>query len=289
MNSYIDIHSHFLPGFDDGPENFDQCIETARRYRALGIGTIIATPHWIRSTGWVPSPAKILRAAKKVEFDLELAGVPLKIIPGMEIGYSSYFKQDMSQYRLLPLGLSEYFLVEFPLYMPAEDLVKHFMSLLTGKNMKIIVAHPERCAVFQNNTCLLQRLVNKGILVQVTIDSLLGVFGIKIQETALDFLNSGLVHFLATDSHGRGGRMPPDIDCWNMLVDLLGNEGVTQACSENPRQMLEGKPVEPLSANVAGSGSSLSELFSEKTNDNSKFNNDSGLLKKLINTLKKNM
>ncbi|HHO48914.1 MAG TPA: hypothetical protein ENN06_10775 [Desulfobacteraceae bacterium] len=245
---FIDIHSHILPGLDDGPESMVQCLEAARRYKAIGMNCVIATPHWFRFTGWAPTPERIARSVAEVEEMLDKAGVPLKIVPGMEIGFVDSLQPDFPAAQLLPLGGSGHYLIEFPLmvaYMRPDQLI---LRLLRRSRIKVIVAHPERCIAFRDNAAALAAMTAGGVLAQVNINSLLGGFGREIQQTAINFLRHGLVHFLATDSHASERRMPPDRDEWKLLGEYIGPAAVATACDENPRRLLAGEAVVPVIA-----------------------------------------
>lgn len=246
---FIDIHSHILPGLDDGPESMDQCVEAARRYRAIGMNCVVATPHWFKFTGWAPAPERIIRSAAEVEEALRQAGTPLTILPGMEIGLVDRLEKDFPASQLLPLGTSRHYLIEFPLmvaYMKPERLI--FRLLRSRREIGIILAHPERCIAFLDNDASLREMAARGVLVQMNISSILGGFGREIQQTAVNFLRRGLVHFLATDSHAAGRRMPPDPGEWKMLGRYIGDDAVAAACMENPRRLLAGEPVAPVTA-----------------------------------------
>ncbi len=246
MGGLIDIHSHILPGFDDGPEDIAQSIKAARRYRDIGVNCVVATPHRIGGTRWSPSPGAVIAAAEKTAAALSDAGVDLQILPGMEIACPENIDEDFLSTQFLSLGRSGYFLIEFPLTSAITDLVRNVMDMMQDQKTGIIIAHPERCALFQDDGTTLQQAVTVGMLAQVNIDSLFGGFGEKATTTAFDFLRQGLVHFLATDSHGRGNRMPPDPGQWQRLVNLLGQDIVETACRINPGRMLRGERVPPI-------------------------------------------
>jgi len=248
MGGLIDIHSHILPGFDDGPEDIEQSIKAARRYKDIGVNCVVATPHRIGGTRWSPSPATVIAAAEKTTAALNDAGVALQILPGMEIACPENVDEDFLSTQCLSLGGSGYFLIEFPFTSAITDLIRKVMDRAQGnKKTGIIAAHPERCALFQeDNGATLQQAVAGGMLAQVNIDSLFGGFGAKAAATAFDFLRLGLVHFLATDSHARGNRMPPAPKKWQRLVDLLGNDAVETACKINPERMLRGERIPPI-------------------------------------------
>lgn len=252
---YIDIHSHFLPGLDDGPENSNQSLEAAALYVEAGVGCLIATPHCMHGTIWAASPETIRAGAREMENLLHARGIPLRILPGMEIAVSDLAGGRLPAADFLTLGdRGRFFLIEFPLHAAyGPDRASGLHKLLpAGGRTCYIIAHPERCAMFADGVELAREMVARGMLLQVNIGSLLGQAGPGPQQTALELLRAGLVHFLATDTHCRAGRMPPDPAQMSRLGRLLGDEAVTAAFRDNPRRMLEGETVLPVRTAVAG-------------------------------------
>ncbi len=242
QNGFVDIHSHILPGLDDGPATFAQTLATAAACRAVGIDTVIATPHSIQGSRWNPTPDQVRQLACETEQQLESAGVALRILPGMEIAVSDLVRGRVKPDELLSLADTGIFLVEFPLNtpeLPGSRILEQ--CLAAAGQRRIIIAHPERCAMFRRNPDLVGNLVAAGARLQVNIASLLGVYGKKEQATGLAFFEAGLVHFLATDTHGRSGRTAPTLKQMQQLNRLLGAETVTTAFHRNPRQLLTGK------------------------------------------------
>ena len=239
-HGFLDIHSHILPGLDDGPTTFAQCLRTAEGYRAIGVDTVIATPHSIRGSRWNPTPEQVRDLAREVGKQLAEAGAPLRILPGMEIAVSDLVGGRCSPEEFLPLADSGVFLVEFPLdapEMPGAPLLEQ-LAALAARKKRIIVAHPERCAMFQKDAGPLDDLVAAGAMLQVNIGSILGAYGGKARKTGLSLLESGRVHFLATDAHGRSDRTVPSPKQMNRLAEILGRDAVATAFHRNPRRLL---------------------------------------------------
>lgn len=275
---FIDIHSHILPGLDDGPAGLEQCIEAARRYRAAGFGCVVATPHWVRYTGWTFSPERIIKAAAEVEQELDKAGIALKILPGMEIALTEGLERDFLEAKLLCLGTSSHYLVEFPLQGPHMNLENALFDLADKQGkLPVILAHPERCAAFQDNDALLRKAIGKGGMVQMNIDSILGSFGVQIQQTSARLLRNGLVHFLATDSHAAGKRMPPSAMEWNMLTEMLGGDVVFTACDLNPRRLLARQVMVPLAVDGERLEKYFSGHYTEVETDQENLKKDQGV------------
>jgi protein-tyrosine phosphatase len=252
-SGFLDIHSHILPGLDDGPENDAQCISAARRYMDIGVDCVIATPHCIHGTRWAPAPDRVMKVAGTTEKTVRDAGIPLRILPGMEIAISDLICGNFRADRFVSLADKGVFLIEFPLHTtintPTEQGIQKLLS--NGGGLRFVIAHPERCAIFHGNIGLVRNLVGHGMFIQVNTGSVLGLYGRREQQTALDLFAAGLVHFLATDSHARDNRMPPDPRQIKQLSRILGEETLQAAFGDNPRRLLKGEAVLPVPAKAA--------------------------------------
>ncbi len=247
QSGFIDIHSHFLPFLDDGAQNYDQCVAAARWYVSAGFEKVIATPHYIPGTKWEATPDQILSNIRQTENILKEHEIPLTILPGMEIILTESICRNFDPDQFLSLGEKGYYLIEFPLNSPlSTPVAEGLQRLQSTESIHFAIAHPERCKVFHDSNDLLKRFVTNGMLAQVNIDSLLGKAGPKVQQKALEYLQAGLVHFLASDTHARDGRMPPDKSTIEHLCGLLGEETTSNALKHNPQRLLAGKKVDPL-------------------------------------------
>lgn len=260
---FIDIHSHFLPFFDDGAENYPQCLTTAEWYFKTGFEQVVATPHYIPGTRWKPTPARILAGIRQAENMLKEHKIPLKILPGMEIMVTESICRDFDPAQFLSLGEQGFYLIEFPLHSPVSTpVLEKLHDLQSVATLHFVIAHPERCNIFFDNRELLELLVGKGMVVQINIDSLLGLAGPKVQQQALALLQAGQAHFLASDTHAREGRMPPDNKKIEQLIAVLGKEATDQALKINPHRLLAGKKVDPIIPN--GNIQLLAQLYAQQ-------------------------
>lgn len=245
---FIDIHSHLLSGLDDGPNEFGQSLEAAEQYQAIGVETVIATPHWIQGTGWSPAPELVRARVMETEEKIRTAGIPLHILPGMEIALTDFLCGHFAATDLVSLGETGVFLIEFPLNsaLNAPTSLGLRTLLARAEKKQFIIAHPERCAMFHGNLDRVRELVAEGMRTQVNIGSILGYSGRSSQQTALSLLNAGLVHYLATDSHAGSDRTPPTPLEMAKLAGLIGSDAVTAGFRDNPRRLLSGEAVLPL-------------------------------------------
>ena len=237
--SFIDIHSHILPGVDDGSKSLEQSLTMARSFVAGGVNHAFATPHHIAGTAWTLTPEKIRQKVAELQAVFQQYEIPLILHPGMEIALHHHLVKELERNVLLPLGNSNCYLLEPPFQSFRDDLLDTVLSFKNaGKD--VILAHPERAPFFQQKITSLTRLVEQGVMVQVNIGSLLGTFGKKTETTALYLAEHDSIHFVASDSHGSDARKPPTRAEWLQLEQILGLERARSACIDNPARLLGG-------------------------------------------------
>jgi protein-tyrosine phosphatase len=200
----IDLHSHILPGIDDGARTLEEAIEIGRAAVADGIVAVAATPH-VRDD--FPTGAhEMERSVNELRAALTDAGVPLRLHTGGEIALDRLALLDAQELRRFGLGGNpEYLLVEFPYYGWPLDLADQLFKLqLAG--FTPVLAHPERNADVQGAPERLEPIVERGTLVQVTAASLDGRLGAAPRKTGLELVEHGLAHVVASDAHHPGIR-----------------------------------------------------------------------------------
>lgn len=197
----IDLHFHPLPGIDDGPRDWESAVALCRAAAADGVREIVATPHVLRDPWWNEDPAA--RRALVEELNARLGGSP-RVHEGCEMWFTDELV-DLAEQRsngsaLTTLGRSRYVLVEFHPLMVPRGVASAFHELKV-LGLVPLIAHPERNAVFAREPETLVSLVSAGAVVQVTAGSLVGDFGRAAREAADDFVEAGLAHVVASDSH----------------------------------------------------------------------------------------
>jgi protein-tyrosine phosphatase len=203
----IDLHSHILPGLDDGPASLAGSCDLARAAVAAGTRTMVATPHVGPPHG--ADPAEIGPATAAFAEQLDERRIPLRVLPGAEISTERAAELDAGELAPLGLGGSRWLLIEPPFSGPValEPLVLDLQSSGFG----VVLAHPERCPGLRRDPAQLERLLELGALTSVTAGSLSGRFGGPVQAFALMLLESGWVHNVASDAHD-ARRRPPGVD-----------------------------------------------------------------------------
>jgi protein-tyrosine phosphatase len=235
----IDLHCHLLPAVDDGPGSRDAALELIRVAAEAGTRTMVATPHvsadYPRNTR-----DSIAEAVEALRPSLDATGIDIDIRVGAEVSllHCELLRRDEGE-RLL-LGDGPYRLVELPFLATPQTV-----DMLLGMHHwvhPVLLAHPERCTAFQTDPELLGRLVDRGMLVQITASSFSGRFGSTVQRTAWEMLGQGLVHVVASDCHDLRGRTP-------LLREPLEEAGLDELipvlCERNPAAILAGERPEP--------------------------------------------
>jgi len=237
LSDFIDIHTHILPGIDDGPKNLEESAALARCYVDMGITQIIATSHYIPGTAWTASRHLILEKIAELQGYLQRSSIPLAIFPGMEIAYHKNLQKHLETETFLPLGASVYYLLE-PSFTDSAEALFHCLDQLLEQGWKIILAHPERIPALWETGNTLNELVRQGLRLQINTGSLLGKFGVESKHAGFNFIERDCVHYLASDAHGVDSRKPPTLEEWLQLQTTLGGDLLVQLCCVNPAQLL---------------------------------------------------
>lgn len=208
----IDIHSHIMPGVDDGARGLDESLAMGKMAQADGIDRIVCTPH---SVDW-SQPGRKAAAGREVAWlqqQFTEAGLEIELLPGVEV----YLEPDVHKQRahesIFGINGSRYLLIEFP-HHQYPFYADQIIFELRVRGVVPVIAHPERNLFIRRDPNLLAPLVEKGCLVQLTAASLAGDFTREIQETSFLMLEHNLAHVIATDAHtliGRGPMLSPAV------------------------------------------------------------------------------
>lgn len=244
----IDLHTHILPGVDDGIRTEDDAVEFARVAAADGVETLVATPH-CKDGFFENGRSAVLAAVERLGARLREENVPLTLVPGAEVYIAPDLVERVKDGRAPTLAdngrtlLLELSLAQYP--MDLANLV--FGLRLAG--LVVLFAHPERIRYFQEDVRRWEEMVRLGAYGQITTGSVLGTFGEEAQEFTRLLLRRGLAHVLATDSHNLRGRPPVMSRARAAVAAIVGEEEARRMTTDRPRALLEGRepdsPVVP--------------------------------------------
>ncbi|MCC6792833.1 MAG: hypothetical protein IT336_14175 [Thermomicrobiales bacterium] len=235
----IDLHLHLLPAVDDGAASIDVSTEMLRRAESFGFTSLIATPHLdgpLTSSyeGTVRHALSEVRAAG--------AEIPVSIELGYEIQLSPDLPARLHRGERSRLADSTTVLVELP-FAGWPLFAEQTLFDLQTMGLRPLLAHPERYAAVQAEPEKALDLVDRGVLLQVTLGSLVGLFGKHAQKTAELLVREGATTVLASDAHSAGQRFVAVGDGLKRAEELVGAELVRQLVYDNPKALLESRPL----------------------------------------------
>lgn len=243
----IDLHSHILHELDDGARSLDDAVTIARAAVANGISVMAATPHGRGSIGVSTrySVALLRERLAELRAALAAAAVPLELVAGTEIYGEPGSLELLRAGELLPYSASRAILIEFPLALSAEAAAQLIFAFqLDG--YRVVVAHPERYRFVQRDPNALIPLIERGALMQLTADALLGLQGPRMRRMAELLLRHRLVQILATDTHGPHiARMPRLAEARDQAASLVGAAAAAALTEGVPAAVLADAPLSP--------------------------------------------
>ena len=255
-----DLHAHILPGIDDGPETMKEAVALAQAAAEHGTRVMVCTSHRKDVTENASVPF-IRRLMADLEEEIEKNGLDIRLLMGMENNLDLDLPREVSEGRALPLNGSRYIMVELPL-LGHPNYVEDVLFQLQLQGLTPVLAHTERIELLQRDHDLLERLVNRGMLSQITAGSIVGEFGGKIERTTHTFLRRGLAHIISSDAHfSRGHRSPPLRPGVDAAKGIVGEERAQAMVEDIPRAVVNDLPVEVETPRVEQRGRRWSRLF----------------------------
>lgn len=239
----IDLHAHILPGLDDGPGSLDESLAMCEIAANDGIRVIVATPHTGNGV-YNNHRESIISSLSILQKKIESAGLPIVLVPGADVHANIDIVAMVEDGRAMTVNdKGRYVMVE----IPDQTIPPNFEEWLFGMRLKgitPILTHPERNVAIRSDIDLLAKIVNMGVLVQVTAMGITGHFGTAVERTTREMLERGLVHVIATDAHSVEGRPPVLSAARDVAASLVGEEEAWRLVQKNPRSILEGQSVE---------------------------------------------
>ncbi len=193
-----DIHSHLIPGIDDGSPCMEDSLVLAQGLADLGYKKAVTTPH-VMSDFYRNTPEIIKKGLLSLNLAINEAGIQLDIEAAAEYYIDYEFIKMIGSKELLSFG-SNYVLVEFSFVEPPRNMKEAFFELQSN-GYKPILAHPERYLYWNQNPKELLELKDRDILFQVNLLSLLGNYGPDICRAGEFLIKKNVVEWLGTDMH----------------------------------------------------------------------------------------
>lgn len=238
----IDIHTHLLPGVDDGPASLAEAVAMCRAAGDEGCSDLIATPHQRHGLWWNGERAPLEALRGRLQ---QGVGASPRIHLGAEIRVGADLLADLDKRPprdALPLAGSRWLLIEFSRVHPHPDAPGLIHELVVA-GWRPIVAHPEEIDWLAGDPPVLPRLVALGGALQVTAASLVGGYGHRIQERVRGILDQGLAHFVASDCHDLVHRPPGLAAAAEEIGGRWGWAAADLLTTTHPQALLADRPL----------------------------------------------
>lgn len=239
----IDLHTHILPGLDDGSENLSDSLEMAELALEGGVDTLIATPH-SNQVGRFENYAsqELEQVFQQFQRALVREQLPLKVYLGMEIFASEDMEEKIRQGKLIGLNRSRYYLVEFS-FDEEPGIIGDCLEQIFAAGGVPLIAHPERYFCVQDYPVLVYEWLKMGCFAQINKGSMFGRFGRHAAQAAKVLLQNHLVTCVASDAHSPYMRTTYMGDARAYLSDQFGDDEMHRLMVENPGRILRNAEI----------------------------------------------
>ncbi len=235
----IDLHTHILPGVDDGVKTMDDAVAFARVAAKDGVRTIVATPHY-REGFYLNARPDVLEGVLALNRRLQAEAIPINVLPGAEVHVSADIVERVKSGDAPTLAdngrtvLFELSMTQYPTDL--ENVV--FRMRLAG--LQVLFAHPERIRYFQDDVTRYEAVIRLGSFGQLTTGSVTGVFGDDVVEFSKELARKRLVHVIASDAHNTRGRPPVLTSSLGLLGSWMGDDFAKRMVTDLPKAFIDG-------------------------------------------------
>ncbi len=236
----FDVHSHILPGLDDGASSEKQALLMLREARRQGISRIIATPHY--SAYFKNDNVDLIRRkCREINRLAAIHKTGVCVYPGQEIMYSERIPDMLSEGRLLTLADSRYVLIEFCPGAP-RSLITHAVRELAGRGFMPVLAHAERYTALREAEHFAD-LADQGAYIQMNFRAIGGKWYNAMTRRCRKLLRDGCVHFLGTDMHNMSSRKPETEEALGWMRRHLDRAYIRELTWKNAEKILSDQKI----------------------------------------------
>ncbi len=245
--SFVDLHSHLLPGLDDGAEDWETFLDIARYSVENGVSTMAATSHCDSEN--LPDKEDYLKTFDQAVSLLKTRGIGLRIEMGSEIAMGPSTGSLIESGDLIPIGHTNYYLVELPFtQLPIYANKALYAIILAGA--RPILAHPERYAYTDPKSEFFRWAAGNGVLFQINAASIIGKNGGRAKKLAKKMIRKGMAHLVASDCHNAHDRPQTMPRAFKAIEAEFGEAKARELFCLNPGTILINKSVETMEINT---------------------------------------
>lgn len=195
----IDLHSHLIPGIDDGSKTVEESLIMLKQLATLGYKKVITTPH-VMSDYYPNNRKSIMDGLANLNLAIKTAGLAIELEAAAEYFVDDYFMELLRTEEPLLTFSGKHILIEFSMMGESVDPLDIIFKL-TARGYIPILAHPERYLYYQSRLNIFKEIYNQGCRMQVNLLSLCGHYGSKQKDLGWKLLKMGIVDYLGTDTH----------------------------------------------------------------------------------------
>lgn len=241
MNGYTDLHTHLLPGVDDGAQNMSQAMELIRMAYENGTRNIMLTPHY-RGKYRQNDPVWLREVFAMFQEVVHEEYPRMNLYLGNEVYYEMDAGVMLDAGKAMTLNGSRYCLLEFRT-ASLRSQVEMGISEMLRFGYTPIIAHAERYEIFRHDPSLTDEVLNMGALIQLNADSIMGKHRLSVTRFCDRLLREGKAHFIGSDAHDPKKRPPLLRDCWWKIYKKYGQEYANLLLYENAQAVIENKTI----------------------------------------------
>lgn len=241
----IDIHTHILPGVDDGLQSIGEALLVAEDAASQGVSVLVATPHLRWHGRQALRVTQIREGSEELNALVQAKGIPVEVLPGCEIPLEADLPERLESGERVSLGGSGHAVLVEPSWEAWPPFGKAVVQSLLDAGWTVVLAHPERYGYFQRQLPLLEELVQMGVHLQVSTGSLIpGKSTPAAARCAYELMERRLVSVVASDCHGVNHRRCDMGEAAELLQRTYGRHVAQMLTTRVPRALLRGARVE---------------------------------------------
>lgn len=194
-----DIHSHLIPGIDDGSPEMETTIVLLKKFIDLGYKKVITTPH-VMSDYYKNNPEIILSGLNNVRKEIKKQNLNIEIEAAAEYNLEPEFEKLLDDGKLLSFGAEKYLLFELSFFDEPLRLNETIWKMIE-KGFRPVLAHVERYGYWHNNYDKVEEMINRGVKLQLNIGSVTGAYGPEVKKFAERLIKDEIIEFVGSDCH----------------------------------------------------------------------------------------
>jgi len=194
-----DIHSHLIPGIDDGSPDMETTISLLKKFIDLGYEKVITTPH-VMSDYYKNNPEIILSGLNNIRKEIKKQNLNIEIEAAAEYNLEPEFEKLLDDGNLLSFGTEKYLLFELSFFDEPLRLNETIWRMIE-KGFVPVLAHVERYGYWHNNYDKIEEMINRGVKLQLNIGSVTGTYGPEVKKFAERLIKDEIIDFVGSDCH----------------------------------------------------------------------------------------